>query len=212
MRRSVCGVIALAGTLHVLPVPAQIPTDLTPGIAHISAIKGKVLVRHADGNQVPATINMSLASGDALSTEPGARADVELDSAHTFRLAGSGEVRLEKSEYERYQVSLEKGGIVYRVRGPSAAISAVDTPSVSAAPTREGVYRISLNSGGESEIRADQGEILVYATTGSVWLGEGERLRARGSAIDPEFRILKRSRMWRRMAQVLGNIQVGAEI
>jgi hypothetical protein len=213
MRRYVCGVMTLTGTLFGLPALAQDPTQLTPGIAHISAMKGKVLVRHgAGGNQVPATLNTPLASGDVITTEAGARADIALDSAHNFRLAGEGEVRLDQSEYEHYQIALGKGGIVYRVLGPSAAIAAVDTPSVSAAPTRAGVYRMSLSRGGESEVRADEGEILVYAATGSTWVNQGERLRARGPADNPEFRILRRSRTWRRLAQVLGNIQVAADI
>jgi hypothetical protein len=207
MRHFVCGVMPLAGTLIALPALAQGPADLIPGIARISAMKGKVLVRHGGGKPIPATLNTPLASGDIITTESGAHADVDLDSAQTFRLAGSGKVRMEKSEYESYQIALDKGGIVYRVAGPSAAVAAVDTPSVSAAPSREGVYRIGLMGGGESEIKAVKGEILVYASTGSVWVNEGQRLRARGPATDPEFRILERSRVWMRLAEVLGNIQ-----
>jgi len=209
MRRSGFRVLALAGTL--LPILAQSPTALTPGIAHITAVKGRVSIRYgSSGNWTPVVLNAPLATDDFVATEPGARADVQLDSTNTLRLTGSGEIRFVRCEDEHYEVALGKGAIVYRVTGPSQAIAAVDTPSVSVAPSREGVYRIGLNRAGESEIRADEGDVLVYAPSGSMWVNEGQKLWARGSAIDPEFRIANRRRLWRRMAQILGNIQLAA--
>ncbi len=200
-------VLALTATLISLPALAQ------NGIAHLTAIKGNVTVRHGDsGPWVPAPLNTPLATGDFLSTSSSARADVQLDSFHTLRVAGSGEIVFTRSEYENYQVSLTRGSLTYRVLGSSPAVSAIDTPSVSVAPSREGLFRIGLLHGGESEIVAEQGEVMVYAPSGSMWLEEGQKLRARGNPNDPEFRLMRRWHVWKRMAQILGNIQLAAAI
>jgi hypothetical protein len=181
------------------------------GQVHISSIKGEVSVRHGDaGERTAALVNRPVGIDDRIATGPNARVDIEFDSTNTFRIGSNAEIRLMPSASGRYQTELVKGDITYNVQGPSTPSVAVDTPSVSVRPTNEGVYRIALNGAGESEITVRSGEVEVFAPSGSQWIGAGQKMVARGSPSDPEFKIVSAIPKWRRAARIfLASVQIG---
>jgi hypothetical protein len=173
---------------------------------HISSTKGEVSVRHGDAGQpAAALVNAPLLTGDRIATGPNARVDVEFDSSNTFRLGGNAEIRLLPPQPGRYQTELIKGDV--SLSTPSIT---VDTPSVSVRPINEGVYRIALNAAGESEITVRAGEVEVFAPSGSQSVGAGQKMIARGSPSDPEFKIVSVIPKWRRAARIfLASVQIG---
>jgi hypothetical protein len=183
------GVVLLAVAVCA-PVRAQDPDDMQRGVARISMMNGEVSVRRGDsGEWVAGVINAPLLSDDRISTGPNSRAEVEFDSANILRIGGNAEVRLTQLEAIRYQMELAHGTVTFRVLRPSNANVEVDTPSVSVRPSKQGIYRITVNDAGESEVTSRAGEVEVFTPRGSQWINAGQTLMARGTAAEPEFQV-----------------------
>jgi hypothetical protein len=177
----------------------------------ISSLKGSVSVRSGDaGLRVAAVVHTPLRTGDYLVTGPNSRADVAFDSTDAFRVGGNAEIRVMPPDSGKYQVELIKGDITYNAKGPADPVLAVDTPSVSVIPANVGVYRIAVNSARESEISVLEGQVEIFAASGSEWIGAGQKMMVRGSASDPEFKVVRAISKWRRAASVLlSSMQLG---
>jgi hypothetical protein len=170
---------------------------------HISALKGDVSVRHGDaGPQAAAVVNAPLQPDDRIVTSPNSRVDVQFDSINTFRIAGNTEIHLLPPASGKYQTELVKGDLTYSAAGPTPNVT-VDTPSVSVRPANEGVYRIAVNAARESEITVRAGEAEIFAPSGSEWISAGQKMIARGSPSDPEYKIMSAIPRWRRAARIL---------
>ena len=174
---------------------------------HISWRRGQVFVRHGDaGEWVTGLVNAPLQTDDRIATGPNSRVDIQFDAANTFRLGSDAEIRLMQPAPGRYQTELVKGEISLFTAG-----IAVDTPSVSVQPVNQGVYRITVNAGRESEITVRAGEVEVFAPSGSQRVSAGQKMLARGSPSDPEFKIVSAIPKWRRAARILlGSVQLSA--
>ena len=188
--------LAMTGTallsLGVLtPVRAQDPDDLKRGVARISVMSGEVSVRRGDsGDWVAGVVNAPLLTADQISTGPGARAEVQFDSANMLRIGGNAEIHLAQLEDRRYQMELARGTVTFRVLRASDANVEVDTPSVSVRPSRQGSYRITVRDTGESEVTVRAGDVEVFTPRGSQWVNAGQTMLARGTSADPEFQIV----------------------
>ena len=174
---------------------------------HIKAITGQVSVRHGDApERVAGLVKAPLQTDDRIATGPDSRVDIQFDSTNTFRLGSNAEIRIMQSTPGRYQTELLKGEI--SLSSPSIA---VDTPSVSIQPVNQGIYRIAVNAARESEITVRAGEVEVFAPSGSQRVSAGQRMLARGSPSDPEFKIVSAIPKWRRAARIfLSSIDLGA--
>jgi len=204
--------LVIRSTVLLLAAGASLPA-LAQAI-HVMAMHGKVSV-HREGAAAPvaAAVNAPLLAGDRLVTGKRSRAEVWIDPAHSLRLDSNAEIDLAHVEGGSYQMRLAKGVVDYSVHGPSAANVAVDTPSVSVVPAREGAYRIALKGDGHSEIVAWTGAIQVRAPAGSEWVNAGQKMIARGPAANPEFRIVRAFSRWRQVATILANsLQVMADV
>ena len=174
-----------------VPVRAQDADDQKRAVARISLMDGQVSVRRGDsGDWVAGILNAPLMAGDQIATAPNSRAEIQLDAANMIRLGGNAEIHLTGMEYGRYQMEFGKGTLTYRVLRPSNANVEVDTPNVSVRPSRVGVYRISVNESGETEVTSRAGDVEVFTPKGSQWINAGQTMMARGSASDPEFQIV----------------------
>lgn len=162
--------------------------DQQHGIARLSIVQGDVNVRRGDnGELVSAMMNQPLAAQDHLQTSGGSRAEIELDSANLVRLAPNTEVGFADLEYQRYQLQLGAGTIVYRVLRNLAAQAEIDTPNVAIRPAAEGEYRISVLDDGTTEITVRSGQAEIYGPRGSQTLTQGYSTIVRGNPSDPEF-------------------------
>jgi hypothetical protein len=180
---------------------------------HISSIRGDVSIRHGDtGPQAAALVNAPLQPDDRILTSPNSRVDVQFDSVNTFRIAANTELHLLAPASGKYQTELIKGDLTYSAAGPTPNVT-VDTPSVSVRPADEGVYRIAVNAARESEITVRAGQAEIFAASGSEWISAGQKMIARGSPADPEFKIMSAVSRWRRAARVLlSSVQVNQTV
>jgi len=182
-------------------------SSLLQAQTHIKAITGQVFVTHGDAaERVPALVNAPLQTGDRILTALNSRVEVQFDAANTFRLGSNAEIRLLPLASGGYQTELIKGDVSLSTPGIG-----VDTPSVSVRPSNQGAYRIAINAAGESEITVRTGEVEVFAPSGSKLVGGGQKMIARGSPSDPEFKIMSAVPRWRRAARIfLASVQLGA--
>ncbi len=160
------------------------------GVARISFISGSASVRRGDsGELVAAGVNAPLVAGDRIVTPDASRAEVQFDALHLMRVAPQSEVRLGELAYHRYQIQVAAGTAIYRIVRDSDAQVEISTPSVAMRPLKAGVYRISVNPDGTSEITVRVGDAEVFSPRGSEPLHAGQTMIARGSADDPEFQL-----------------------
>ncbi len=171
--------------------PAQDQTsDQQRGVARLSIVQGDVNVKRGDsGELVAAVMNAPVMMQDHVQTSPGSRAEVQLDYANMIRLAPNTDLGFADLEYQRYQVQLGTGTIIYRVLRDSSAHAEVDTPSVAVRPTQQGDYRISVLEDGSTQITVRSGELEVYSPRGTQRLQAGRTMLVRGDSSDPEFQM-----------------------
>jgi hypothetical protein len=75
----------------------------------------------------------------------------------------------------------------FRVLRDSDAKIEISTPSVSVVPLRQGIYRVTVQPDGSSEITVRAGEAELLSPSGSERLPAGQTMLSRGPASDPEF-------------------------
>jgi hypothetical protein len=161
------------------------------GVARISVISGDVSVLRGDsGDWIAAAINAPLVVQDRLTCGPLSRAELQFDFANMVRIDENSEVRLSELEYQRYQVQVARGTVMFRVLRDSRADVEISTPSVSVRPLKRGSYSVMVSEDGSSEITVRSGEVEVYTPQGAERLTAGRTMMARGSASDPEFQIM----------------------
>lgn len=186
------GTAILAGAGLALPIRAQDSDDERRGVGRISIVQGEVSIDRGDsGDWVAAAVNAPVMTGERIATNANSRAEIQFDNATFLRLAGNAEIFITDLEYARTQLGLARGSITFRVLRSSNSDLEVDTPSISVRPSKIGSYRITVTDAGETEVTARGGEVEVFSPGGSQWVRSGETLRARGSASDPEFQIVR---------------------
>ncbi len=163
-------------------------TDQQHGVARLSIVQGDVNVKRGDNGQlVAAIVNAPLMAQDHVQTAPGSRAEVELDHANLLRVAPNTDVGFADLEYQRYQVQLGAGSIIYRVLRNQEAQAEIDTPSVAFRPAGVGEYRISVLDDGTTQITIRSGAGQIFSPRGSEQLQAGRSILVRGNPSDPEF-------------------------
>jgi hypothetical protein len=180
---------------------------LAPAIGqtvHINSVNGTVTIHHPSTGMAMNAVNDSLAVSDTtIVTGPHSSAALDFDYAHSMQLNPGSEFQLVRLEGSEYQTGIARGSLMWRVRADSPAQIEIHTPSITVAPRLEGVYQIGVNSRGESEITAWEGQIEVRAPRGSEWINAGQKMIARGSPADPEYRITRAMSRWKRAAALL---------
>src|SRR5579859_5191957 len=158
------------------------------GVARISIITGDVSVQRGDsGERSAAAVNAPVAVGDIVATAPGARTEVQFDSANMVRLASDSEIRLSELSRNRFQFQVGRGTVIFSVVRDSHAQVEISTPSVSIRPLQRGAYRVSVFDDGHSEITVRVGEAEIYTPRGTEKLRPGQTMTVRGDPSDPEF-------------------------
>ena len=171
--------------------PPQDPGAPERGVARLSITGGEVSVRRGDsGEWVAGVINAPLMVEDRVSTGTGSRAEVQFDSANLIRVGAKAEIRLAELSYNHYHLQVAHGTVSFRVLRPSQAKVEIDTPTVSVRPSHVGAYRIYVQEDGQTEITVRLGDVQVTTPRGTEQLQAGQTMLARGTADDPEFRIV----------------------
>jgi hypothetical protein len=171
--------------------PPQDPGAPERSVARLSITSGEVSVRRGDsGEWVAGVINAPLMAEDRVSTGTGSRAEVQFDSANLIRVGANAEIRLAELGLNHYHLQVAHGTVSFRVLRPSQAKVEIDTPTVSVRPSHVGAYRIYVQEDGQTEITVRLGDVQVTTPRGTEQLQAGQTMLARGTADDPEFRIV----------------------
>ncbi|MGA2131687.1 MAG: DUF6600 domain-containing protein [Bryobacteraceae bacterium] len=171
--------------------PMQDPGAPERGVARLSIVNGEVSVRRGDsGDWVAAAINAPLMVEDRLATGPGAKAEVQFDSANLIRVGANAEIRLAQVDYGRVNLQIAHGTVTFRVLRDSRSQVELDTPTVSVRPKQIGAYRVFVQEDGQTEITVRLGQADIYTPRGSEPLQAGQTMLARGNPADPEFQVV----------------------
>jgi FecR protein len=170
------------------PTGEENPDDPTRGVARMSLLQGEVNVRRGDsGELVAGALNAPLMSQDRLITGPGSFAEVQFDAANMIRLAPGTDAGMADLEYQRYQIQLTRGTIMYSIVRESQAQAEIDTPSVAIRPLRFGEYRVSVFDDGTTQVTVRAGEAEILGPQGSERFPEGRTMLIRSGPQGPEF-------------------------
>jgi len=177
----------LMGAL-TLPGSAQDPGDEPEhGVARLSLLSGDVTVRRGDsGEDIAADLNAPLVARDHVTTERGARAEIQLDWANIIRLAPDSEVRMATLADRDFRVELAQGTMTFRVLRDSNAQVEISTPTASIRPKRQGTYRITVRDDYSTEITVRSGDSDVFVGRDYSPLHSGQTLIVRGDPANPE--------------------------
>src|SRR5437762_8358765 len=138
-----------------------------PGrVGRLSFVTGSVSFRPGDVDDwVAATVNYPLHDGDHLWTDSDARAEITVGST-AFRLAPQSAFGFLALDDRTVQVRLAQGSLNVRVRdlGESESLE-IDTPSGAVTLLRSGVYRVDVDSTGDTtSVTVRRGEAEVTAS------------------------------------------------
>jgi ferric-dicitrate binding protein FerR (iron transport regulator) len=159
------------------------------GVGRLSLINGSVSLSRGDaGESIPASMNEPLVTTDRVMTGAASRAEIQFDPGSMIRLAANTEVRMGDLQYHRYLVQISEGTTLFRVLQDTDARIEISTPSVSVAPLRAGIYRVTVRPDGSSEITVRAGEAELRSPAGSERLAAGQTMFSRGPVDNPEFR------------------------
>jgi hypothetical protein len=171
--------------------PAQNSGAPERGVARISVMNGQVSVRRGDsGEWVAGIINAPLMVDDRVAAGQSSRAEVQFDSANLIRVGANAEIRLGALDYNHYNIQIAHGTVTYRVLRDSRVKVELDTPLISVRPMHIGVYRVYVQQDGQTEITVRLGDAEIYTPRGVEQLQAGQTMLARGTAADPEFRVV----------------------
>ncbi len=146
--------------------PDKSDRDPPSRVGRLSYLSGSVSFRPGDVDDwTDATINYPLHNGDHLWTDSDARAEITVGSS-AFRLAPQSAFGFLALDDRTVQVRLSQGSLNVRVRdlGESESLE-IDTPSGAVALLRSGVYRVDVDSSGDTtSVTVRRGEAEVTAS------------------------------------------------
>jgi len=172
---------------------------------HIGDVNGNVTVQTGSGPAVAAASDTLAIAGTTIVTAAHSTAMLDFDWSHSVEVGPNAEFRLASLGAGHYEAGIVRGSVTWWVRGDGAARAEVKTPSVTVAPARPGTYGIGVTSRGESEVTAWEGMIEVIAPGGSQWVNAGQKLIARGSPADPEYRMVGAVSRWKRAFRIMAS-------
>src|SRR3989449_6152084 len=149
--------------------PDRPDRDPPSRVGRLSYLSGSVSFRPGDVDDwTDATINYPLHNGDHLWTDSDARAEITVGSS-AFRLAPHSAFGFLALDDRTVQVRLSQGSLNVRVRdlGESESLE-IDTPSGAVTLLRSGVYRVDVDSTGDTTsvtVRRGEAEVTASGST-----------------------------------------------
>lgn len=186
--------VLMAVVLGASPAPAQdsgagvAPND--SGVARVSFIHGDVTMQRGDsGDFSSVSLNTPLVGGDKVATGEASRTELQLDYANILRLDQNAQATIATLDRNRIQIQVGQGLAAYSVLKGSRADVEIDTPNVSVHPTREGRYRIQVDSDGETLVTVNDGEAQVSTSEGSTTVKRNQLITIRGTGTEAQYQV-----------------------
>jgi hypothetical protein len=183
---------------------ADEPGDDGSRYAHVRHVQGQaVLVRAYDAGRVPLDVNLPIVAGDRLEAEAGSRVEIGLADGSFVRVQGPlaldvhALAGLDAEGEDLTHLTLGAGDLSLEIagrKGGSEPTCRVDLPSGTVYAMTGGLYRLSVNGGGDALVSVRSGVAEVEGGEGSVLLrsGQATRLRAGEPPADPGSRLARR--------------------
>jgi hypothetical protein len=131
-----------------------------------------------------------LAPGDHVVTGAAARIDLYIDPSVHLRVYPNAEAQIVIAADGSPRVDLAHGEILSGVVDLARVPFEIGTPQVAIRPDMPGSIRVVVDPSTQSEIDALTSDVEVVALTGSRWLRMGQKMYVRGTAANPEFKIV----------------------
>ena len=163
-----------AATLSVVPALAA-PEEAPSDVARLSIAEGDVQVSDgASGEWIKGVANAPLVAGDEVSTDGGARAEIQLDSSNIARLDENAQLKI--AAFTREQVALEvsRGRMIYTVIGKPPIPIDIATPLARFRPSEGGLYTIDVAAGDATRIYIREGRGVVSTSSGEAEIFAGQ--------------------------------------
>ena len=163
--------VAALGLAPALAEEDEAPSD----VARLSIIEGDVQVGDgASGEWIKGTANAPLVAGDEVSTDDGARAEIQLDSSNIARLDENAQFKLAAFNREHVALEVARGRMIYTVIGKPPVPVEIATPLARFRPSEGGLYTIDATSGDTTRIHVREGRGIVSTASGEVEIFAGQ--------------------------------------
>ena len=153
--------------------------EITARVARISFLRGDAKIKHAgDRDWERATQNLPIVEGDEISTDAGARLEIQFNRHNYLRLSENAYLKITTLRDEGIAVSLPEGVLSLRVLNfdKDRESFEIDAPRTTVAVQQAGMYRIDAGGKNDSQIRVsvtDGGQARVYAENAGFSLRSG---------------------------------------
>jgi hypothetical protein len=146
--------------------------DYPPRVSHVDGSAAYEPAGEVDWNEV--TINLPLLSGDRIFSHVGSRVEIDLGDANFVRLGQETDLVFLEVGRRELGLELRSGHLILRVgRGERFRIL---TPIGPVSIRHKGLYRISVDPGGTTEVAVRGGRAEVESARGRQRLNAGDRL------------------------------------
>ncbi len=148
-------------------------------VARLSLVDGDVSFLRAGVTEwAPAVENLPLLEGDQIYSGRGARVEIQLARGNYIRLSESTELRITGLSNSGAQFEIAEGTATIRIERLATAFQRfeVDTPNTAVIVQQDGLYRLVVRGGNDSELIVRRGEAEVSSDEGSFRVREGNRL------------------------------------
>ncbi|MEW6273078.1 MAG: DUF6600 domain-containing protein, partial [Thermodesulfobacteriota bacterium] len=197
------GVLAAIGLLvGSMGVAAGAPPDDEdePGIARVSLIEGEASYLRGDADDwTGVSVNAPLVTGDRFFSGAASRAEIQLDPAVYARIASETELGMLELGPDATQVRVSLGLASFRVRrDPGDRHVEIDTPGAAIVVREAGVYRVSVDRNGDTDLQVRDGEAAVYVGDERYRLvtGRGAKITGTGSDARPSLYSIEGGDAW----------------
>src|SRR6185503_76174 len=151
--------------------------DVKARVVRISLVSGEArLKRNGNAEWERAQLNAPLVEGDAISTDRGARVELQIDARNFVRLAGNSMLRIVTLRDEGVALSLLEGTASVRLANfdKDHEYFEIDAPKSTFAAEKKGVYRIDVTRDGRVRVAArDGGRARIYSESSGFALRDG---------------------------------------
>ncbi|MBD5633902.1 MAG: FecR domain-containing protein, partial [Candidatus Eremiobacteraeota bacterium] len=142
------------------------------------------------GDTYAAAINAPVSVGDYISTDDGARGEIEFDYGSALRIAPDTQLRFTVLQPDHHVLQLAAGTVDLRVFRGLAAHAEIETPSATVRPAGDGSFRVTVTNDGNTEVTARSGRVDVVTSSGNQSLEPGPTLLITGNADRPQIQTI----------------------
>lgn len=153
--------------------------DIRARVARISFLRGAAQVRHAgDRDWERAAQNLPLVEGDEISTDAGARLEIQFDRDNYLRLSENAYFKITTLRDADVAVSLPEGKLSLRVLrfNKERESFEIDAPLTTVAVQTAGMYRVDAGEKGDAQVRVtvtENGLARIYSENSAFSLRGG---------------------------------------